>query len=180
MKEHQSIIEIPLAALLDNVQRMHASGWRLVQICCTRLSADHEVNYSFDRGPMATGDGPAFTPAPAAAAQAPAGDAPAGHAAQDPAEPAAAQAPAPQEAAVPALPTDAAGSEAAPRFVTLRVRLPLENPELPSVSSFYWSAFLYENEMHDLFGVIVKGMAVDFHGKLYTTAVPAPYTRKDV
>jgi ech hydrogenase subunit D len=74
---------------------------------------------------------------------------------------------------------DVAAVPQEPRFVTLRVHLPLENPELPSISCFYWSAFLYENEMHDLFGVNVKGMAVDFHGKLYTTAVPAPYAAKD-
>ncbi len=74
---------------------------------------------------------------------------------------------------------EAAESAQEPRFVTLRVRLPLENPVLPSISCFYWSAFLYENEMHDLFGVSVKGMAVDFHGRLYTLAVPAPYAAKD-
>ncbi len=141
-KEPQEIREIPLSALLENVQRMHSSGWRLVQICCTRLPGDHEVNYSFDKGPMAKDDAAAPVQRPAAEG-------------------------APME-------------QPAPRFVTLRVRLPLEKPELPSVSSFYWSAFLYENEMHDLFDVSVKGMAVDFHGKLYTTAVPAPYTRKDV
>jgi ech hydrogenase subunit D len=61
------------------------------------------------------------------------------------------------------------------RLHTLRVRLPMTDPELPSISQFYWSAFLYENEMHDLFGIRVKGMAVDFHGNFYTTMVPTPY-----
>ena len=65
------------------------------------------------------------------------------------------------------------------RFESLRVRLPLENAELPSISSFYWSAFLYENEIHDLFGIAVKGMAVDFHGSFYKTRVPIPYANKD-
>jgi ech hydrogenase subunit D len=64
-------------------------------------------------------------------------------------------------------------------FESLRVRLPLEGAELPSISSFYWSAFLYENEIHDLFGVSVKGMAVDFHGNFYRTRVPIPYANKD-
>jgi hypothetical protein len=177
MKEPQSIVEIPAAELLANVQRMQASGWRLVQICCTRLASDHEVGYSFDRGQMA--EGPAADAEPRAAEGAPAaaeGGA-VGAAAADAAQPGLPAGRAATEAPAGAGPADARSPE--PRFVTLRVRLPLENPELPSVSSFFWSAFLYENEMHDLFGVNVKGMALDFHGKLYTTAVPAPYSRKD-
>lgn len=125
--EKQVVEEIPLAALLERVQRMRSEGWRLVQASCTRLVADQEVNYSFDRGPAA---------------------------AEDPAT---------------------AAAEPAARLVTLRVRVPIHGAELPSISSFYWSAFLYENEMHDLFGVAVHGMAVDFKGKLYTTLVPTPF-----
>jgi ech hydrogenase subunit D len=108
----QAVEEIPLDELLERVQRMRVEGWRLAQVCCTRLTADQEVGYSFDR------EG---------------------------------------------------------RFVTLRVRLPLESPRLASISSFYWGAFLYENEMHDLFGIEVSGMAVDYHGQLYTTMVSVPY-----
>jgi ech hydrogenase subunit D len=70
-------------------------------------------------------------------------------------------------------------ADGGPRYRTLRVRLPLEGAELPSISSFYWSAFLYENEIHDLFGIAVRGMAVDFHGKFYTLAVPTPYAQKE-
>jgi ech hydrogenase subunit D len=133
MIEDQITEEIPLAGLLERVQLMHAQGRRLAQICCTRLTSDQEVNYSFDRDPRAPADAGA------------------------------------QQEAAPA---------PAPGFYTLRVRLPLEGAELPSISCFYWSAFLYENEIHDLFGVTVKGMAVDFHGSLYKTAVPAPYAAK--
>jgi ech hydrogenase subunit D len=46
---------------------------------------------------------------------------------------------------------------------------------VPSISSIYWCAFLYENELHDLFNVQVDGMAVDFHGHLYETAVKFPF-----
>jgi ech hydrogenase subunit D len=74
--------------------------------------------------------------------------------------------------------TEGAASAAEPDFHTLRVRIPLVGGELPSISSFYWSAFLYENEIHDLFGVTVLGMAVDFHGSLYKTMEPAPYVPK--
>jgi ech hydrogenase subunit D len=61
------------------------------------------------------------------------------------------------------------------QLVSLRLTLPAENPEIPSVSDVYWSAFLYENEMHDLYGVKVNGMAVDFQGKFYRTAVKVPF-----
>ena len=46
---------------------------------------------------------------------------------------------------------------------------------IPSISSIYWCAFLYENEIHDLFNVQVDGIAVDFHGHLYETAVKFPF-----
>ena len=32
----------------------------------------------------------------------------------------------------------------------------------------YWNAFIYENEMHDLFGIQVRGMNIDFKGTLHT------------
>jgi ech hydrogenase subunit D len=126
-REAQTVEEIPLSTLLERVQNMHSERWRLVHAACTRLVADQEVNYCFDR------DGQSL-------------DSP-----------------------------DAASLHG---MHTLRVRLPMNDPELPSISRFYWSAFLYENEMHDLFGITVKGMAVDFKGHLYTTMVPTPYVTK--
>ena len=60
-------------------------------------------------------------------------------------------------------------------FENLRVRLPAAAPRLPSVSGVYWCAFLYENELHDLFGIAFDGLVLDFKGALYTTAVPAPF-----
>lgn len=127
-RENQAVEEIPVDALLGRAQRMRSEGWRLVHAACTRLVADQEVNYCFDR------DGQSL-------------DSP-----------------------------DAASLHG---MHTLRVRLPMAEPELPSISAFYWSAFLYENEMHDLFGITVKGMAVDFKGHLYTTMVPTPYVTKE-
>ena len=61
------------------------------------------------------------------------------------------------------------------RFLNLRVTVPLDGAEVPSISGVYWSAFLYENEMHDLFGLKVTGMAIDYHGTFYKTAVPFPF-----
>jgi ech hydrogenase subunit D len=56
----------------------------------------------------------------------------------------------------------------------LRLQVPAD-AHVPSISSIYWCAFLYENEMHALFNLQVDGMAVDFHGHLYETSVKFPF-----
>lgn len=61
------------------------------------------------------------------------------------------------------------------RFLNLRLTVPMEQAEVPSISGIYWSAFLYENEMHDLFGLTVHDMAIDFKGNLYKTTVAFPF-----
>jgi ech hydrogenase subunit D len=61
------------------------------------------------------------------------------------------------------------------RLVNLRFQVLAEGARLPSITSIYWCAFLYENELHDLFNVQVDGMAVDFHGHLYETTVKFPF-----
>ncbi len=61
------------------------------------------------------------------------------------------------------------------RLTNLRFQMPAEGARLPSISGIYWCAFLYENELHDLFNVQVDGMAVDFHGHLYETTVKFPF-----
>jgi ech hydrogenase subunit D len=61
------------------------------------------------------------------------------------------------------------------QLATLRLQLPGEEPTVPSISSVYWCAVLYENETHDLFRLKVEGMAVDFQGKFYQTAVLYPF-----
>ena len=61
------------------------------------------------------------------------------------------------------------------RLANLRFQVPAAEARLPSISSIYWCAFLYENELHDLFNVQVDGMAVDFHGHLYETTVKFPF-----
>jgi ech hydrogenase subunit D len=61
------------------------------------------------------------------------------------------------------------------RLTNLRVHLPADEPRVPSISSIYGCVVLYENEIHDLFNVQVDGMAVDFHGHLYRTAVKYPF-----
>ncbi len=57
----------------------------------------------------------------------------------------------------------------------LRLHVPAEAPRVPSVSSVYWSASLYENELHDLFGLELIGLTLDFKGNFYKTAVKFPF-----
>ena len=61
------------------------------------------------------------------------------------------------------------------QLANLRVQLPATGTQIPSITSVFWCAFLYENELHDLFDIQVDGMAVDFHGHLYETAVKFPF-----
>jgi len=66
----------------------------------------------------------------------------------------------------------------ASKFLNLRLSLPAGTAHVPSVSSIYWCAFIYENEMHDLFRVRVDGIAVDYKGKFYKTTVPYPFSSR--
>lgn len=47
---------------------------------------------------------------------------------------------------------------------------------VPSISRIYSCAFLYENEIQDLFGITIEHMVTDFHGTLYQTRIPAPFS----
>jgi ech hydrogenase subunit D len=59
----------------------------------------------------------------------------------------------------------------------LRVNIP-ETAGLCSLSDFYGGAFLYENEIHDLFGVTFTGLKIDYGGKFYKTKIPFPLSGK--
>ena len=61
------------------------------------------------------------------------------------------------------------------KFQALRIVVPLTAPVIPSISQIYPSAFLYENEMHDLFGITVNNMTLDYKGTFYRTGVTAPF-----
>jgi len=52
--------------------------------------------------------------------------------------------------------------------------------ELESISVIYPGAFLYENEIHDLFGVSIRHIAVDYLGTLYRTALMTPFSIDNV
>ena len=59
-------------------------------------------------------------------------------------------------------------------FTNLRITVP-PGATIPSVTPSYWGAFVYENEIHDLYGLTVTGMNVDFGGHFSATKVPYPF-----
>jgi len=65
------------------------------------------------------------------------------------------------------------------KFYNLRIKLSLTNLELPSISAICLPAFLYENEIHDLFGVNVTNISIDFKGKFYRLEKDAPFMQDD-
>ncbi len=60
-----------------------------------------------------------------------------------------------------------------------REQVPPEQ-EVPSVSGLYPFAYLYENEVRELFGVKVTGLNVDFKGQLYQTSTKVPFSAKAI
>jgi ech hydrogenase subunit D len=48
--------------------------------------------------------------------------------------------------------------------------------EIPSISVIYPNAFLYENEIHDLFGLAIRNISVDYRGTLYRTSIKTPFS----
>lgn len=63
-----------------------------------------------------------------------------------------------------------------PEFETIRERFVPGRDVMTSVSGIYWGAFLYENEIRELFGVKVEGINVDLRGQLYKTAETVPFS----
>ncbi len=62
-------------------------------------------------------------------------------------------------------------------FVLVSFRLTMADVALPvpSVSGIFGNAFHYENEIHDLYGVKIEGISIDFKGNFYRTAVKTPF-----
>lgn len=111
----QDFSPIEAARLLGKVQDLKADGYRLGQVCCTKVEEGFEILYSFDKDHV---------------------------------------------------------------LLNLRLTIP-EEEEIMSITGSYWAAFIYENEMHDLFGVKIKHMAVDYEGNFYRVATPTPWNPKD-
>ena len=60
-------------------------------------------------------------------------------------------------------------------LTNVRVVLPAEAPRVPSISLLYGYSFVYENEIHDLFGVKFEGLQLDFGGNYFVTALKTPW-----
>ncbi|MEI6645983.1 MAG: NADH-quinone oxidoreductase subunit C [bacterium] len=112
MIEEQTIIAVMPETLVAETRKMRDQGYRLVQICVTRLGEELQLDYSFDLNRA---------------------------------------------------------------FVNFRFLQPKIGARVPSISSIYWCAFTYENEISDLFGVQVDGNALDFKGTFYKTAMKHPF-----
>lgn len=110
----QNFIVIEPVELLDRVQDFRAEGYRLCQICCSKVSEGFELTYSFDKDHVLT---------------------------------------------------------------NLRLILP-EDGELTSITGIFWPAFIYENEMQDLFGVKIKDMALNYEGHFFRVSQPTPWNPK--
>ncbi len=108
----QEIVQVALGDLVGEAGKLREQGYRLVQIGCTKVADQFEINYSFDKD---------YT------------------------------------------------------FKNLRLVVPV-GTEVPSISGVYFGAFVYENEIHDLFGVKVTGINVDYGGNLYKTTIKYPFS----
>lgn len=61
-------------------------------------------------------------------------------------------------------------------YSLVNLRLVLEEMQaIPSITAHYGYAFIYENEIHDLFGLPIEQMNVDFKGRMYRMAVKTPF-----
>ena len=64
-------------------------------------------------------------------------------------------------------------------YKTYRISLPSTETEIPSMSGIYLPAFLYENELHDLFGFKFSGVAINYDGKFYKLSRPQPFKTRE-
>lgn len=63
-------------------------------------------------------------------------------------------------------------------FINLRLNIE-EDVEIESISLIYPYAFLYENEIKELFGVKINNIALDYKDTLYKIAVKTPFKKKE-
>lgn len=101
--------------LVEKVADLKSQGYRLGQVCCTKVEDGFEILYSFDLDHV---------------------------------------------------------------LKNLRLTIP-EGQEIMSITGSYWPAFIYENEIHDLFGVTIKHNALDYNGTFYKISKETPWNPKD-
>ncbi|WP_400204117.1 NADH-quinone oxidoreductase subunit C [Candidatus Methanomassiliicoccus intestinalis] len=49
---------------------------------------------------------------------------------------------------------------------------------IPSITEIYWPAFIYENEIHDLFGINFTDSKLDYHGNFFKLSKPTPWKQQ--
>jgi ech hydrogenase subunit D len=59
-------------------------------------------------------------------------------------------------------------------FTSMRVTVTPET-EVQSITGVYGGAFLYENEIKELFGVKFAGINIDYNGHFYKKKIDAPF-----
>lgn len=59
-------------------------------------------------------------------------------------------------------------------LVNFRVRVP-DKMTLPSITQYFWSAFIFENEVHDLFGVEFTDLVLDYKGNFFKLSSKTPW-----
>jgi ech hydrogenase subunit D len=62
-------------------------------------------------------------------------------------------------------------------MVTIRFSVGFDEA-VPSITHIWKGAFLYENEIKDLYGVNIENMAVDYNGKFYDVDGIHPFAAK--
>ena len=111
----QSFIPVIASELLGKVQDLKGSGYRLGQICASRVKGEFQILYSFDKN-----------------------------------------------------------------YQLLNLKMAAnQNEEQPSITGVYWSAFIYENEIKDLFGFNFKNLVLDYGGHFIKTSMPTPWNPQE-
>jgi ech hydrogenase subunit D len=64
------------------------------------------------------------------------------------------------------------------KFTSLRLTVTPQT-EVQSITGVYGGAFLYENEIKELFGVKFKGINIDYNGHFYKKKVDAPFGKNE-
>ncbi|WP_400208421.1 NADH-quinone oxidoreductase subunit C [Candidatus Methanomassiliicoccus intestinalis] len=59
-------------------------------------------------------------------------------------------------------------------LVNLKLSVPLD-ATIPSITETYWAAFIYENEIHDLFGLKFADSKLDYQGNFFKLSRPTPW-----
>jgi ech hydrogenase subunit D len=59
---------------------------------------------------------------------------------------------------------------------SLRIVVPAET-QVPSITTIFPAAFLYENEIRDLFGVRIERISADWEGRVYDVAKDKPFSK---